>query len=153
MAKGFTAPQVSELLEIPYATLDSWVRSGFFEPSLAQASGRGSRRLYSFYDVLILRLVTSLRNQGVSADLLQRLIASMRTNEQEIMELSSKKVIVFGERMFEIRDKSEANFGEMFDEMCLVIPIGIIRRTMQFRIMHSKFELLDTDDNQKVKVV
>ena len=53
--KGFTAKQVVALTGVPYKRLDSWANSGFLMPSIAEADGTGSRRLYSFQDLVALR--------------------------------------------------------------------------------------------------
>src|SRR5439155_933582 len=49
---GFTAKQVVALTGVPYKRLDSWANSGFLIPSIAEADGTGSRRLYSFQDLI-----------------------------------------------------------------------------------------------------
>src|SRR5215475_4943530 len=59
---GFTAKQVVALTGVPYKRLDSWAKSGFLVPSIAEADGTGSRRLYSFQDLITLRTAKLLRD-------------------------------------------------------------------------------------------
>ncbi len=49
---GFRAPQVCKLVGITYRQLDYWARTNLIRPSLQEATGSGSQRLYSFSDVV-----------------------------------------------------------------------------------------------------
>lgn len=66
---------------MPYANLDYWVRSGFFRPSVEEASGKGSDRTFSFRDVVALKVAQRLRTAGVS-------LQSLRAAVQRILGLS-----------------------------------------------------------------
>ena len=63
---GFRGPQVCNIVGITYRQLDYWARTDLIRPSLADAKGSGSQRLYSFRDILILRVVKRLIDTGVS---------------------------------------------------------------------------------------
>ena len=67
---GYKAKDVAWIVGIDYARLDYWARTRLIVPSLGEADGRGSKRLYSFLDIIALKVVKVLRDQGVS---LQRL--------------------------------------------------------------------------------
>jgi DNA-binding transcriptional MerR regulator len=49
--RGYRAPQVCRLVGITYRQLDYWARTDLLRPSLQDASGSGSQRLYSFTDL------------------------------------------------------------------------------------------------------
>lgn len=57
---------VAKLTGLSIRQLDSWQRNGFFVPSISAAHGSGSRMLYSFDDVVQLRLIAKLKSQGIS---------------------------------------------------------------------------------------
>ncbi|HET8788441.1 MAG TPA: MerR family transcriptional regulator, partial [Actinomycetes bacterium] len=57
---GFRGPIVYKLVGITYRQLDYWARTDLIRPSLADARGSGSRRLYSYRDLLELKLVKTL---------------------------------------------------------------------------------------------
>jgi len=63
---GYRAPQVCSLVGISYRQLDYWARTGLITPSVRQASGSGSQRLYSFADVVQLKVVKRLLDAGMS---------------------------------------------------------------------------------------
>jgi len=65
-AHGFGVPEVLKIVKVSYRQLDYWARTELVRPSLKEAEGSGSQRLYSFQDLLKLRVVKSLLDAGVS---------------------------------------------------------------------------------------
>ena len=63
---GYRGPAVCRAIGITYRQLDYWDRTGLVVPSVRSATGSGSQRLYSFRDVLVLKLVKRLLDTGVS---------------------------------------------------------------------------------------
>ncbi len=63
--KGYRAPQVCRMVGITYRQLDYWARTGFMVPSLQQARGSGSQRLYSFADLVQLKVIKKLLDAGM----------------------------------------------------------------------------------------
>ncbi len=63
---GFRAPQVCKLVGITYRQLDYWARTDLIRPSLQHAHGSGSQRLYSFTDVVQLKVIKRLLDAGMS---------------------------------------------------------------------------------------
>ena len=51
---AFSAGEAGELAGLPYSTMGLWAREGALSPSIRDAAGYGSRRQYSFLDVLAL---------------------------------------------------------------------------------------------------
>lgn len=75
---GFRGPQVCELVGITYRQLDYWARTGLLKPSLVDASGSGSRRRYSYHDVLELKVIKQLLDAGVSLQSARRAVECLR---------------------------------------------------------------------------
>jgi DNA-binding transcriptional MerR regulator len=63
---GFRGPTACRVADISYRQLDYWARTGLVEPSVQNASGSGTHRLYSFRDILVLKVVKRLLDTGVS---------------------------------------------------------------------------------------
>src|ERR1700757_759206 len=63
---GYSGPQVCGLVGVTYRQLDYWARTGLLQPSVASATGSGSRRVYSYSDVLELKVIKQLLDAGVS---------------------------------------------------------------------------------------
>ncbi len=63
---GYRAPQVCNLVGISYRQLDYWARTGLIRPSVQTARGSGTQRLYSFTDIVQLKVVKRLLDAGMS---------------------------------------------------------------------------------------
>jgi DNA-binding transcriptional MerR regulator len=63
---GYRAPQVCNLVGISYRQLDYWARTGLIRPSVQGARGSGTQRLYSFTDIVQLKVVKRLLDAGMS---------------------------------------------------------------------------------------
>ena len=63
---GYRGPQTCKIVGITYRQLDYWTRTGLVEPSLQPAQGSGTQRLYSFNDLLQLKVIKNLTDAGAS---------------------------------------------------------------------------------------
>ncbi len=63
---GFSGPMVCRVTGITYRQLDYWSRTGLVTPSITPASGSGSKRAYSYADVLEVKVIKSLLDAGVA---------------------------------------------------------------------------------------
>ena len=66
--QGFSGTKAATIVGITYRQLDYWARTDLIRPSLADASGSGSRRLYSYRDLLELRVIKSLLDAGIKLE-------------------------------------------------------------------------------------
>lgn len=63
---GYRVPIACQIAGITYRQLDYWARTSLVVPSIRGAAGSGSQRLYSFKDILVLKVVKRLLDTGVS---------------------------------------------------------------------------------------
>jgi DNA-binding transcriptional MerR regulator len=75
---GYSGPQVCGLVGITYRQLDYLARTGLLQPSVASAKGSGSRRAYSYADVLELKVIKQLLDAGVSLQSARRAVECLR---------------------------------------------------------------------------
>ena len=66
LARGFSADVARRAVGITYRRLDYWDKTGLLRSSIKQAHGKGSRRVYSFEDLVELRVIAGLLAIGVS---------------------------------------------------------------------------------------
>ena len=77
---GYRGPQTCKIVGITYRQLDYWTRTGLVVPSVAAATGSGSQRLYSFNDLLQLKVVKSLIEAGASLQKVRQAIDYVRNH-------------------------------------------------------------------------
>ena len=63
---GYRGPTACSAAGITYRQLDYWARTELVVPSIRTAAGSGTQRLYSFKDILVLKVVKRLLDAGVS---------------------------------------------------------------------------------------
>ncbi len=63
---GYRVPTACQIAGITYRQLDYWARTNLVVPSIRGAAGSGSQRLYSFKDILVLKIVKRLLDTGIS---------------------------------------------------------------------------------------
>src|SRR3989442_9302242 len=76
--EGYRVPDVCKLVGISYRQLDYWARTGLVTPSIREAGGSGTQRLYSFRDLVQLRVIKKLLDTGVSLQKVRRAVFYMR---------------------------------------------------------------------------
>jgi DNA-binding transcriptional MerR regulator len=77
---GFRGRQVCQIVGITYRQLDYWARQDLLRPSIADARGSGSQRLYSYRDIVELKVVKKLLDGGVSLQKARKAVAFLREN-------------------------------------------------------------------------
>ena len=75
---GYRGPQACKIVGITYRQLDYWTRTGLVEPSIQSATGSGTQRLYSFNDLIQLKVIKSLIDAGVSLQKVRQAIDYVR---------------------------------------------------------------------------
>lgn len=63
---GYLGRTVCRITGITYRQLDYWTRSGLVSATITPAKGCGSTRLYSFRDLLEIKIITKLLDVGLS---------------------------------------------------------------------------------------
>jgi DNA-binding transcriptional MerR regulator len=76
--QGYRVPDVCRIVGISYRQLDYWTRTGLVRPSVRDARGSGTQRLYSFQDLALLRIIKKLLDTGVSLQQVRKAIGTLR---------------------------------------------------------------------------
>ena len=95
---GYRGPVACAAAGITYRQLDYWARTALVEPSVRAAAGSGSLRLYSFRDILVLKVVKRLLDTGISLQQNRAAVTHLRdrgTNDLAGLTLMSDGVSVY----------------------------------------------------------
>lgn len=77
---GYKGSVAAKAAGITYRQLDYWARTGLVEPTVRNASGSGSQRLYGFRDILVLKLVKRLLDTGISLQQIRTAIEQLHAS-------------------------------------------------------------------------
>jgi len=102
---GYRGPVACNAAGITYRQLDYWARTGLIEPSIRTAKGSGSQRLYSFRDILVLKVVKRLLDTGVS---LQNIRAAIdHLHDRGVEDLAEITLMSDGASVYECTSEQE----------------------------------------------
>ncbi len=75
---GYRGPTACKAAGITYRQLDYWARTGLVEPTVRGATGSGTQRLYSFRDILVLKVIKRLLDAGISLQQIRTAVQHLR---------------------------------------------------------------------------
>ena len=102
---GYRGPTACSAAGITYRQLDYWARTGLVEPSVREASGSGTHRLYSFRDILVLKVVKKLLDAGVSLVNIRTAISTLR--DRGVADLAQITLMSDGTTVYECTSTDE----------------------------------------------
>ena len=102
---GYRGPTACNAAGITYRQLDYWARTGLIEPTVRGAKGSGSQRLYSFRDILILKIIKRLLDAGVSLQQIRVAIDHLRVRGTD--DLTQVTLMSDGASVYECRSADE----------------------------------------------
>jgi DNA-binding transcriptional MerR regulator len=94
---GYSGTKAAAIVGISYRQLDYWARTNLVRPSLADASGSGSRRLYGYRDLLELRVIKSLLDAGIKLESVRTAFEYLR--EHMDTDIASAHLVISGEKV------------------------------------------------------
>ena len=108
MINSFNSRAVSKIIGIPTRVIDYWDRTAFIKPSVSEASGYGSVRLYSFTDLIQFRVAKFLRDQGLSLQKIRKSLNYLRKHLPEMENpLAQLRFLTDGETIFVLTNRDK----------------------------------------------
>lgn len=104
---GYRAPQVCKLVGITYRQLDYWARTSLLVPSLQPASGSGSQRLYSFTDVVQLKVIKRLLDAGMSLKKIRSAVEILKEQMDSDQPLADVTLLSDGQTIYAAHSEEE----------------------------------------------
>ena len=141
MEQAFTAEQACRLTNCTHHQLRYWDRVGLMKPSIQESGGRpGVRRLYSFRDLVALRVIRSLLDNGMSLQRVRRAWDYLRREGEMEDHLSEVKLVTDGQSIFRV----SSDEGEILDalregQLSFFVAIDQIAREVEEDV--TRFEL------------
>ncbi len=90
---GYRGPQVCKIVGITYRQLDYWARTELVRPSVMDANGSGTQRLYSYRDLVELKVIKQMLDAGISLQSARKAVESLRAFDED---LASVRIVIQG---------------------------------------------------------
>lgn len=92
---GFSGQHAAKVVGISYRQLDYWARTDLIRPSLSDAAGSGSRRRYSYQDLLELRVIKTLLDAGIRLESVREVFTYLR--EHVSTDIAAAHLVISGQ--------------------------------------------------------
>lgn len=102
---GYRGPHTCKIVGISYRQLDYWTRTGLVAPSIQPAQGSGTQRLYSFNDLLQLKLIKSLTDAGASLQKVRQAIEYVKDHVDD--DWSKVTIVADGSGVYACTSEAE----------------------------------------------
>jgi|TARA_B100001996_G_scaffold382729_1_gene375452 DNA-binding transcriptional MerR regulator len=140
MRQGYTGTEVCNITNITYRQLDHWTTTKLVDASIRNIKGSGFHRIYSFQDIVKIKLVNKLRNAGVSLQKIRIALKNINkilgkkinitdisifsdghsiyviTDNNEMLDLLRKGQAVFGISLGPVHTETEAEIFSLYPE-------------------------------------
>ncbi|MFI8520063.1 MerR family transcriptional regulator [Streptomyces sp. NPDC085481] len=143
-AVGYRGPTACAAAGITYRQLDYWARTGLVEPSVRPAYGSGTQRLYSFRDVVVLKIVKRFLDTGVALQNIRAAVQHLRARgfrDLERMTLMSDGATVYEcsspDEVVDLLQGGQGVFG---------IAVGVVWRDVEAALSQLHGERIDTGE-------
>lgn len=105
---NFDTKATSRITGLSKRQIDYWDRTHFIKPSVKEASGYGSVRLYSFNDLIQMRVAKTLLDKGLTLQKIRKAVTYLKKNMPEVEKpLSELRFLTDGETIFVITKETK----------------------------------------------
>jgi DNA-binding transcriptional MerR regulator len=128
---AFNSKTVSRIVGVSLRQIQYWDERGFIRPSVKTAGGRGTKRLYSFSDLVQLKVVKDLANHGLSLQRIRRCLRHLKDSfPGESEPLRSLRYLTDGEKLFVLTSDRKKILEAMDRQFVFSLGIGSLVREL-----------------------
>ncbi|MER7199288.1 MerR family transcriptional regulator [Streptomyces sp. CB01635] len=141
---GYRGPTACAAAGITYRQLDYWARTGLVEPSVRPAHGSGTQRLYSFRDVVVLKIVKRFLDTGVSLQNIRTAVQHLR--ERGFGDLERLTLMSDGATVYECSSPTEVHDLLQGGQGIFGIAVGVVWQDVESALSQLHGERIDTGE-------
>ncbi len=144
---GYSGTQTAKVVGISYRQLDYWARTDLIRPSLSDATGSGSRRSYSYNDLLELKTIKKLLDAGIKLEQVRKVFEYLREHvttdiaAAHIVIDGSSVVLCDGDQLVDVLKKGQGVLN--------VLSLGGVREELQADLAPTPIETIDIDTRRR----
>jgi DNA-binding transcriptional MerR regulator len=132
---GYTGKRAAEIVGITYRQLDYWARTDLIRPSVADAAGSGSRRSYSYQDLLELKVIKTLLDAGIRLETVRGIFEYMRNELGE--DVASANLVIQGHTSVLVRSGEEIiDLIQKGQGVLNVLPLAGVKQDLDASIVN-----------------
>jgi DNA-binding transcriptional MerR regulator len=137
--EAFDSKSASRVAGVSLRQIQYWDERGFIRPSVKLADGRGTKRLYSFSDLIQLRVVKDLSRHGLSLRKIRRCVDYLKRSFPDASPLAeSLRYLTDGDKVFLITSDRNKILSVMDRDFVLSLRIGSLVRQVHGEVSRLK---------------
>ena len=133
MQQGFSGKRAAEIVSISYRQLDYWARTDLIRPSSCDASGSGSRRVYSYRDLLELRVVKTLLDAGNKLESVREVFNYLRNHVDT--EITAAHIVINGKSVVLCQGDQLIDVMRNGQGVLNVLPLAAVKSQVDSQII------------------
>ncbi|WP_335941065.1 MerR family transcriptional regulator [Streptomyces sp. PTD5-9] len=141
---GYRGPTACAAAGITYRQLDYWARTGLVEPSVRPAYGSGTQRLYSFRDVVLLKIVKRFLDTGVALQNIRTTVQHLRA--RGFQDLERMTLMSDGATVYECSSPDEVVSLLQGGQGVFGIAVGVVWHDVDVALSQLHGERVDTGE-------
>ncbi|HHT9117419.1 MAG TPA: MerR family transcriptional regulator [Candidatus Hypogeohydataceae bacterium YC38] len=133
---NFNTQAVCSIIGITPRQVQYWDETGFIKPSVRQATGHGSSRLYSFLDLVQMRVAKALLDGGVSLQKIRKSLQYLRAHAPEVKKpLADIRFLTDGDTVFVLTADREKIMDALKDgQLVFSLALGDLVKELNSKV-------------------
>ena len=134
MDEGYSGKSAAEIVGISYRQLDYWARTDLIRPSIADAEGSGSRRRYSYMNLLELKVVKNLLDSGIRLEQVRGVFKYLKNELGQ--DVASANLVVSGSQAVLVRSGEEiVDLLKTGQGVLNILPLSGVKEELDYAIV------------------
>jgi DNA-binding transcriptional MerR regulator len=146
---GYRGPAVCKVVGITYRQLDYWTTTGLVRASVRDALGSGSQRLYSFEDIVQIKLIKRLLDAGVALKRIRVAVEFVRDRGLSLRELT---LVSEGDRVYALDDQRQLIDLLAHGQGVFAIAVSPVYEETEAQVVSLPAESAEADDHPSTEV-
>jgi DNA-binding transcriptional MerR regulator len=132
---AYDSKTASSIVGVSLRQLQYWDERDFIRPSVKLADGRGTKRLYSFHDLICLKVIKDLAYHGFTLQKIRRCLKPLKDNSAHTERpAESLKYLTDGEELFVITNDRRKILDAIERQFVVSLGIGTLVRELDGRV-------------------
>ena len=145
--QGYSGDEARKIVGITYRQLDYWARTELIRPSLADASGSGTRRRYTYRDLLKLKAIKALIDAGIRLALIRKVFEFLEEKlDEDVVQVN---LVIQGASVMVQRGEEEIiDLLRNGQGVLNILPLAVVKEDLDAKIV----ELFPGDERSSIEI-
>jgi len=139
---AYDSKTASTIVGVSLRQLQYWDERDFIRPSVKLAEGRGTKRLYSFHDLICLKVVKDLAHHGFNLQKIRRCLKPLKDDSSHTERpTQSLKYLTDGEELFVITNDRRKILDAIERQFVVSLGLGSLVRELDGQVKRAALGL------------